>query len=187
MTTQQSTDQLDAIDLLLSQHQQIKQLFVDMRSSSGAARKEEFDHLRALLAVHETAEEEVLRPVTREAIPDGDQVADAVIGEENEAKKVLADLEKMDTDSPQFLTALEEFEASVLAHAAHEESAEFPAVRANRTQEQLQEMGKQIRVAERLAPTHPHPSATTTTRNYVMGPFAAMLDKVRDAMRSHQG
>lgn len=186
MTTQQSAEQLNGIDLLLTQHQQIKQLFADVRGSSGAARREEFDHLRALLAVHETAEEEVLRPVTREVVPGGDKVADAVIAEENEAKKALADLERMDVDSPQFLTALKEFEASVLAHAAHEETAEFPAVRANRTQEELQTMGERIRLAERMAPTHPHPSATTTTRNYVMGPFAAMLDKVRDAMRSRQ-
>lgn len=184
MTTQQSADQLDGIDLLLSQHQQIKQLFADVRSNIGEARKEEFDHLRALLAVHETAEEEVLRPVTREVVPEGDQVADAVIAEENEAKKALAALEKMDLDSPEFSTALRRFEASVFAHAAHEESAEFPAVRANRTPEELQKMAERILLAERMAPTHPHPSATTTTRNYVMGPFAAMLDKVRDAMRS---
>jgi hemerythrin superfamily protein len=186
MTTQQGSEQLNGIDLLLAQHEQIKQLFEVVRTSIGNARKEEFDHLRALLAVHETAEEEVLRPVTRDVVPGGGEVADAVIAEENEAKTVLAKLEKMDVNSSDFLPALREFESSVLAHAAHEEGEEFPAVRANRTREQLQKMGEQIRLAERMAPTHPHPSATTTTLNYVMGPFAAMLDKVRDTMRSQQ-
>src|ERR687885_329359 len=35
--------------------------------------------------------------------------------------------------------------------------------------------------AEKMAPTHPHPSAKTTAMNYVAGPFAAMLDRARDA------
>ena len=38
-----------------------------------------------------------------------------------------------------------------------------------------------MELAEKMAPTHPHPSAKTTTMNYVAGPFAAMLDRARDA------
>jgi len=45
-------------------------------------------------------------------------------------------------------------------------------------------MGKKIKMAEKMAPTHPHPGAKTTSANYLAGPFAAMLDKVRDHMKS---
>jgi len=174
----------DAIEILLNQHNQIKQLFTMVETGEGETRQREFDHLRALLAVHETAEEEVLRPVTRSSVPNGDQVADARMSEENAAKEVLAKLEKMGCDSPDFMPKFLEFKKSVLAHAEHEEHEEFPGIRATKTPEELMKMGKRIKMAEKMAPTHPHPSAKTTSANYLAGPFAAMLDKVRDHMKS---
>ena len=174
----------DAIDILLAQHNQIKQLFALVESSEGEAQQREFDHLRALLAVHETAEEEVLRPVTRSDVPNGDAVADARMEEENEAKEVLANLEKLGCTSSEFMPKFLEFKKSVLAHAEHEEHEEFPGIRASKTPDELKKMGKRIKMAEKMAPTHPHPSAKSTTASYLAGPFAAMLDKVRDHMKS---
>jgi hemerythrin superfamily protein len=177
-------DNADAIDVLLAQHNEIKQLFTLVESSEGEARQREFDHLRALLAVHETAEEEVLRPMTRSTVPDGNAIADARMEEENEAKEVLANLEKLGCASPEFMPKFLEFKKSVLAHAEHEEHEEFPGIRSAKTPDELKKMGKRIKMAEKMAPTHPHPSAKTTTANYLAGPFAAVLDKVRDQMNS---
>ena len=182
--TETASENADAIEILLAQHNLIKQLFSLVEGSEGEARQEEFDHLRAVLAVHETAEEEVLRPVTRSSVPGGDAVADARMTEENEAKQVLAKLEKMGTGAPEFMPMFLEFKQSVINHAEHEEHDEFPGIRETKTPEELRTMGKRIRIAEKMAPTHPHPSAKTTTANYLAGPFAAMLDKVRDAMHS---
>ena len=173
-----------AIEVLKAQHNQIKALFGAVESASGEVRQREFDHLRALLAVHETAEEEVLRPVTRSAVNNGEAIADSRIHEENEAKEVLANLEKMGVDSPEFLPKFLEFKESVLEHATHEEEQEFPGVQQAKTHDELVEMAKRIKIAERMAPTHPHPSAKTTEANYLMGPFDAMLDRVRDRMKS---
>jgi hemerythrin superfamily protein len=174
----------DAIDILLAQHNQIKQLFSLVESSDGEMRQREFDHLRALLAVHETAEEEVLRPMTRSAVPNGDAIADARMAEENEAKEVLAKLEELGCDSPEFMAKFMAFKKSVLAHAENEEHQEFPSIRTSKSPGELKKMGKRILMAEKMAPTHPHPSAKTTTANYLMGPFAMMVDKVRDLMKS---
>ncbi len=175
-----------AIEVLKAQHNQIKALFAAVESSSGEARQQEFDHLRALLAVHETAEEEVLRPVTRSAVTNGEAVADSRIEEENEAKEVLAKLEKMGVDDSKFLSEFLEFKKSVLEHATHEETEEFPGVQDAKTHDELVQMAKRIKMAERMAPTHPHPSAKSTEANYLMGPFAAMLDRVRDEMKSRK-
>ena len=177
-------DNADAIEILLAQHNQIKQLFALVESSEGEAQQREFDHLRALLAVHETAEEEVLRPVTRSAVPNGNSVADARMEEENEAKEVLAKLEKLGCASAEFMPMFREFKKSVLAHAEHEEHEEFPGIRSSKNPDELKKMGKRIKMAEKMAPTHPHPTAKTTTANYLAGPFAAMLDRVRDHMKS---
>lgn len=173
-----------AIEILVAQHNQIKELFSMVESGTGETQQREFDHLRALLAVHETAEEEVIRPVTRKSIPNGEEVADARFEEENEAKEVLAKLEKLGTGSAEFMPQFREFKKSVLAHAEREEHEEFAALRSAKTPEELRKLGKRIKMAEQMAPTHPHPSAKSTTANYLVGPFAAMLDKVRDKMKA---
>jgi hypothetical protein len=72
----------------------------------------------------------------------------------------------------------------VLDHAQAEETQEFPLLRQNTDAEALVKARDRVRRAEEMAPTHPHPSAKTTAANYVAGPFAAMLDRARDAFSS---
>ena len=173
----------DVIEFLKSQHLQVRALLDDVLASTGEPRQHTFDLLRETLARHETAEEMIVRPLTRKA-PGGDEVAEGRMHEENEAKEVLADLEKMDVDSPEFTAMFGEFRDSVLAHAEHEETQEFPLLRQNTDAEALVKARDRVKKAEAIAPTHPHPSAKTTTANFVAGPFAAMLDRARDAFSS---
>ncbi|WP_042391667.1 hemerythrin domain-containing protein [Streptacidiphilus carbonis] len=147
----------DVITVLLGQHARVKNLFIRINSATGKAKQSLFDELRELLAAHETGEEIVLRPVSQKAA--GDKVTDARNAEEKEANKVLTKLEKLDVDSAEFNAAFAEFEKSVLAHAQHEENEELPAVRAQCSEEERQQMGKRLLKAEKSAPTHPHASA----------------------------
>lgn len=175
----------DVVGVLLRQHARVRDLFADIQSTTGEHKKQAFDELRALLAVHETAEEMVLRPVTAEA---DRTVADARNREEDEATKVLRVLEKMDVNSAEFDRRLAEFEKAVSDHAEHEESEEFPRIRAARTEDQLENMGRRLRTAEKIAPTHPHPStAGSPAAQWTIGPVASVIDRVRDAVRpSHR-
>lgn len=171
----------DVVEVLVRQHHRIRELFSEVRSAHQDARKQMFDELRALLAVHEAAEEVIVRPVAKDTA--GKEEVKARNEEEREANKVLARLERMDLESPAFEEAFADFERSVLDHAAHEEAEEFPAVRAGRTEEQLRGMGRRLVAVERLAPTHPHPTvAGSPTAQRVTGPFAAMMDRARDAL-----
>jgi hemerythrin superfamily protein len=173
----------DVITILLSQHQRVKELMSDIRKAAGEHKKQAFDELRALLAVHETAEEMVLRPVTRSI---GDQaVADARNAEEDEASHVLADLEKLDTASPEFDATFATFEQAVLTHADKEEHEEFPEILAKTEPERRANLGKALLRAEKLAPTHPHPGAAgSTAAQWAVGPFASLVDRVKDALKS---
>ncbi|WP_332110696.1 hypothetical protein [Streptomyces gossypiisoli] len=56
-----------------------------------------------MLAVHETAEEEVIHPFTRRAGPGGEKVVEERLREEREARELLSCLDGMDTDGPKFL------------------------------------------------------------------------------------
>ncbi|WP_211342781.1 hemerythrin domain-containing protein [Actinomadura pelletieri] len=172
----------NAVDLLLSQHEEIRRLASTVEKSNGQTRKDAFDRLRELLAVHETAEEEVVHPFARRNIDHGADIVDARMAEENEAKSVLSELEKLDPDSADFDELFSDFHKDLEAHASREEREEFPRLRREATSEQLNGMAKAVRAAEAVAPTHPHPSADSTAKNYALGPMAAVADRVRDAI-----
>ncbi|MET7443578.1 hemerythrin domain-containing protein, partial [Streptomyces sp. NPDC005568] len=55
----------DVVALLMRQHGDIRNLFDEVEASSGDARQDAFRRLVRLLAVHETAEEEVVHPFVR--------------------------------------------------------------------------------------------------------------------------
>ena len=172
----------DVIRILLEQHARIRELFSDVKSAEGEHKEQAFDELRALLAVHETAEEMVLRPVSKSAAGEG--VADARNEEEAEANKVLKKLEGLDCSSAEFDETLAEFEKSVDEHAEKEETVEFPYILAECDPDKRASMGKQIRAAESIAPTHPHPStAGSPVAQWVAGPFASLVDRTKDAIR----
>lgn len=171
----------DVIRVLLEQHARIHELFADVKSSTGEHKQQAFDELRALLAMHETAEEMVLRPVSQDMA--GASVADARNHEEQEANKVLARLEDMDCASAEFDALFGTFEAAVEQHAAKEEHEEFPVVLAHSDEAKRQRMGSQVKAAEAIAPTHPHPStAGSPAAQWTVGPFASLVDRTRDAI-----
>jgi hemerythrin superfamily protein len=174
----------DAIDFLLGQHEQVEKLIDQIKTGSAESRGALFDELREMLAVHETAEELVLRPVTKSAGDEGKRIADERFAEENDAKKVLVELEKLDPQSEAFLTEFGAFAASVQAHASNEEQQEFPLVRRENDADRLAKLGTAMERVEKVAPTHPHPSAKSTAANTVLGPFASVMDRTRDLISS---
>jgi hemerythrin superfamily protein len=177
----QSLPEGDVIRILLEQHARVQTLFSQLKMATGESKQDLFDELRALLAVHETAEELVLRPVTKKVA--GEEVADARNQEEEQANEVLAQLEDMDVSSPDFDTKLALFEQSVLSHAEAEEQQEFPAVLSQCDVEERQKMGKRLERTEKIAPTHPHPTtAGSTAKQYMVGPFASIVDRVKDSL-----
>lgn len=174
----------DVIDLLTDQHEQIKSLFTETLALAGDERERAFRDLRRLLAVHETAEEEIVHPRAKHKVPGGEQVVEARLQEENEAKKALAELESLDIDSKDFTSKLTKLRDAVIAHAEHEEAEEFAKLGAELSQQELQRMGEVAKLAEAVAPTRPHPGVESQAANLIVGPFAAMLDRARDVIDS---
>ena len=176
----------DVVDLLRDQHQQIRGLFNEVETSTPEHRQEAFDRLRRFLAVHETAEEEIVHPLARKAA-NGEAVVEARLTEEHAAKRMLAELEDMGADSPQFPPRFAEFRRAVLDHAEHEEREEFPRLRTTRGEQELRSMATVVKAAEAIAPTHPHPGTESATANLLGGPFTSMLDRSRDLLRKAIG
>ena len=178
---------LDVVTFLKAQHQQIKELFSEVRATRGERRQSAFSELRRLLAVHETAEEMIVHPTARKKLPDGALLVDARLSEENKAKKELSALEQLDPESAEFEAQLGTLAMDVLAHAVAEERQEFDSLAAYLEPEQLERMRRAVEVAERVAPTHPHPGVESQAANLLAGPFVAMIDRVRDLFTERGG
>jgi hypothetical protein len=172
----------DAVAFLIDQHRQIKSLFAEVVDARGEERRERFTALRRLLAAHETAEEEIVHPRARRELCDGDDVIGALLQEENEAKEKLTVLEGLDVDSSEFEKLFLELQGDVLLHASAEEEQEFARLSGELDPEESARMHAAVQLAESLAPTRPHPGVESATANLMAGPFAAMLDRVRDVV-----
>jgi hypothetical protein len=172
------------VDLLLEQHDQIKSLFNQLETAQGSMKRELFEDLVRLLAVHESAEEEVVHPFARRKLEGGDQVVEQRLHEENEAKHALAELYGMGVDNPDFDRELAMLATAVIEHATREENEEFLHLRRAVDADRLRRMAGALRAAEATAPTRPHPSTPeSATANILAGPPLAMFDRARDAVR----
>lgn len=181
MTT---TQRQDAIDLLLTQHQAIKRLFGEIPNAGGTQKRELFETLVRLLAVHEAAEEELVHPLARREIRNGESVVEARLQEEQKAKHALAELFEMGVDDPRFDSLLARLGGEVLEHAENEEHEEFPHLREAVPPDRLERLADSVRTAERMAPTRPHPKMPASPMaNMLLGPPVAVFDRARDAIR----
>jgi hemerythrin superfamily protein len=184
MTDTAPNAQQDAIRFIAQQHEQVRTLLQTIASASGEAQRQPFETLVRLLAVHETAEEMVIYPTLREAGEEGDRVADARLKEEDEAKKVLSELEKLDPATAEFEAMFTAFRSSVESHAESEEREVFPLLERITDKERLRRMAAALEFAESVAPTHPHKLAPeSAVGNMLVGPFVAVVDRLRDALR----
>lgn len=185
MTTQASdlTVQFDVVDLLISQHVEIRGLFAEVESTIGDTRRGAFERLVRLLAVHETAEELVVHPLTRVSVDGGADVVDDRLAEERQAKEALAALEEITPDAPEFPGLLSQLRASVLEHAHNEESYEFRYLRQAVEPSRLRALTAAVRAAEAVAPTHPHPGVESATANTLVGPAMSLFDRTKDLVR----
>lgn len=173
----------DIVRLLLEQHARIRTLFADIRGAGGREEVADlFAELRMLLVVHETAEQIVVRPVTKELA--GEDVTKALIAEEAEATRTLAALEKLDPMTPEFDAELGTLESAVTHHAEEEEHQEFPALVNGCTTDKRQHMGTAFQAAAAIAPTHPHPEvAGKFAATMLTLPVASIIDRTKDAIK----
>lgn len=184
MSDENRDPRTDVVDLLLAQHEQIRDQFFAVQNAIGRERRDEFRALVKLLAVHETAEEEIVHPLARRALDDGDTIVGERLAEEHDAKEILAKLDGMDTDDPAFINGISELREAVLAHARAEEKYEFPLLRTAFGDAERRAMAAAVRTAELTAPTHPHPGVESATKNLIAGPITAVFDRSRDLVRS---
>lgn len=182
----------DAIALLTEDHREAEELFTKIEACDGAdeqslARKRDLTQQAITeLIRHSVAEEEYLYPTVRDALPDGDQVADHEISEHSQAEKTMKTLEGLRPDHVEFDTAFRTLVQQIKSHVAEEEGELFPRLQHACDAEQLRKLGDKLERAKKTAPTRPHPSSPSTPPgNRLLGPLMGLVDRARDALTGH--
>ncbi|MEV0195591.1 hemerythrin domain-containing protein [Nonomuraea sp. NPDC050691] len=179
----ETMEETDVVDLLIAQHAMIRDMFDEVEQASPQERGPAFTRLVRLLAVHETAEEEIVHPYVRKAVEGGEAVVDDRLAEEREAKELLQQLEEAGPNAPGFLEKLALLRTAVTAHARSEERYEFAKLRTATGPAERRAMAAGLKAAEAIAPTHPHPGVESATKNLLVGTPIAIMDRVRDVIR----
>jgi hypothetical protein len=185
-------DTHDAVTVLVRQHNQVNRLLKQLQAlpshTTGgtqeqmSARKSIVDMITVRLSGHETAEEEHFWPAVRTALPDGDELADGALQQEQEGKDTLTELSRLEPDSREFDELVERLVLQLRKHVAYEVTV-FLRMRDTASAEDLDKLGSKLRSAGKRAPTRPHRRAPQRPGAAVKAAAAgaALLDKTRDA------
>ncbi len=178
---------MDAITLLVKDHQTVETLFAKFEQTGPRAvkaRKTLADRIVHELSVHAVIEEQVLYPAIRESLPEVEDDVLEALEEHHVAKWVLSEIDGMSPDHERFQAKVTVLIENVRHHVEEEEEELFPKVRKALSTEQLEQIGEALAEARKIAPTRPHPKAPDTPPgNIAAGAGAALLDKARDAAR----
>lgn len=176
---------MDIIELLTQDHRTVEALFDRFESTDDADEIEEVSRqIVHDLSVHAAVEEQFVYPLVRVKVPgEGSDLADHSIEEHAEVKAALSDVEKNDAGTPEHTAAMKTVIESVRHHVEDEESELFPKLRSATDEQTRERVGDLADKAKAVVPTHPHPLVPgTATAQLVAGPWAAMVDKIRDAV-----
>src|SRR3954454_5798518 len=118
----------DVIDLLGRDHNQVKYLQEQLEAIPGASKGGSPEHqqrrvsildmMRVRLSQHEAAEEQHLWPAVRDALPDGNELADQALEQEQQGKDLLQALDGRAGDDEQFDDLVTELNTALRKHVA---------------------------------------------------------------------
>jgi hemerythrin-like domain-containing protein len=183
----------DVFTVLAKDHQEVKNMLAELAKGPTretgtsenqlALRKKMTQELIIEESKHEALEEMYFWPAVREHLTTGNTLADEATGQEQEAKQVLADLDKLDASDADFEKLLAKFTVAARQHIEFEETQVWPGLRAVLTAETAAELGAKITDGKSSAPTRPHPHTPPSPGALkTAGPVAAAADKVRDTI-----
>jgi hemerythrin-like domain-containing protein len=180
-------------DVLGRDHVEVKRMLAELEKGPTAAtgasadalalRKKMTQQLVIEESKHEAVEEMYFWPTVREALPDGDKLADTATGQEQEAKHVLDRLDKLDAGDPEFEQLVGSFIQAGREHIDFEEGQVWPPLRQALSPGQANELGDKLEAGKSTAPTRPHPHTPPSPGVLkAAGPAVAAADRARDAV-----
>jgi len=175
----------DLISIIIEDHRSVDNLYTKFQTTitSEDKLKTGYEIIREL-SVHAACEEELLYPMVKKVIPNGENLASRSITEHQELKKVLYKLDQKTCVDPEYLSLMNEVMKDVVEHVKKEETEILPILKQHSNKQELIEMGEKFQSKKKSVPTRPHPSAPTTfPLNVPANKMTAPIDKARDTSR----
>jgi hypothetical protein len=173
----------EVVSLITQDHAAIEQRFSEFDTAAPGTHEELFVKLRDQLVRHEYGEQAVVYPELK-GLDGGEKVVEARLAEESFSEKALAELQKLEPGSPEFLASLAGLRSSVLTHANNEETEVLPLLALHEEHDRLVYLAQKYKSAKLGAPTHPHPHAPASPRaRKLLSPFTSFIDRMRDPVQ----
>jgi len=175
---------MNAITLLKADHHTVEQLFDDITSTKARSKKQSLiKKIIKELSIHAAIEEQVFYPAVRDAVHEAEAQVLEALEEHHIVKWVLSELEKMSPDDERFDAKVKVLCETVTRHVKEEEGKLFKMARETMNKKALDELGRALEAAKKVAPTHPHPRAPDAPPgNFVAGIGVGLVDRARDAV-----
>jgi hemerythrin-like domain-containing protein len=183
----------DLFTVLGQDHQEVKRMLAELEKGPTKAvgadddqlalRKKTAEELIIEESRHEALEEMYFWPAVREHLSAGSTLADTATQQEQDAKQVLAELDKLQAGDAEFEQLLAKFTVDAREHIEFEETQVWPGLRTALPAETSAELGEKIAEGKKTAPTRPHPHTPPSPGVLkTAGPAAAAADKARDKL-----
>ena len=142
---------MNAIDLIMKDHQELRTLLTRIVTAKGEERREELvEKLRVELVAHERMEEEVFYPPLRDNKKTHDIVLEGY-QEHHVADLILDELVEMPPDAEMWHAKANVLKENVEHHLEEEEKDMFPKARKVLSEEQLEQLGARMEAVKREA------------------------------------
>jgi hemerythrin superfamily protein len=162
-------------------HEQLDLLLTRLRATTGAEQDEVLTRIARLVFPHAFAEEAVLWPAVRKALPDGEVITLQIEQEHQEVNELWAALERTPRGDPRRAQLLDRLVEVLQADVRDEEDVLLPRLQAALDAARLRRFGIAWEVVRRTAPTRPHPVvARRPPGNATAALPLTVLDRSRD-------
>jgi hemerythrin-like domain-containing protein len=172
---------MNPIQMIKHDHRTVKGLFRRFAKADRHSEKQRLgQEIIEELSVHAVIEERLIYPVLRAR---GQMMEEAVLNaleEHHAVKLVLAELDDLSADHERYDAKMHVVSEAVEMHIEEEESKLLPRLDAALDSDDRRMLAESMLELKRLAPNHPHPSASDTPSD---GAIAALLAKVADSGR----
>jgi len=130
----------NVVNVLKQDHRTVEKLFADFKESKD---RSVVDQICDELDVHTRAEEQIVYPVLRSDVPDGEGLADHAEEEHAEARQLIGRI-RQTTDEEHLEELVTELEGAIQEHVSDEEGEVFPKMESAIDASRLEQMGAEV-------------------------------------------
>jgi hemerythrin superfamily protein len=164
-------------------HVELDRLLQELDGTTGRAQEEVLTRIDRLVFSHAFAEESVIWPAVRRALPDGEALTLAIEEEHQEVNELVAALEEGGLDDPQRPARLARLVQALRADVREEEDVLFPRLQEHLDVAELRRLGRRWDLVRRVSPTRPHPTVSRRPPGNALSALPlTVLDRSRDAV-----